>query len=97
MPWTYTTDDNPGGKAKFGWDGDQITVCDEQSDGYGVRARVMNSQGATLMMLQDPNSTDGCYTGSRNITDGIGVRVEVCLYKGGIYTYFCRISDWGVS
>lgn len=97
IPYTYTNDDNPGGKATFLWDGDGLVVCDEQTDGYGVIATLYNSSGKVLKSVRDAGHDSTCYRNSDDIADGTGVRLTVCLYKGGIYNYFCRTSAWGVS
>ncbi|MFI1094132.1 hypothetical protein [Streptomyces sp. NPDC020917] len=97
IPYTETTDGNPGGSAEFKWNGDILVACDNQADGYGVRATLYNSAGTALKHVDDPQSDNTCIANSANITDGIGVRLTVCLYKGGIYTYWCRTSAWGVS
>jgi hypothetical protein len=97
IPRTVTTDGNPGGSAEFKWNGDILVACDNQADGYGVRATLYNSAGSVLKHVDDPQSDGTCIANYANITDGIGVRLTVCLYKGGIYTYYCRTSAWGVS
>lgn len=97
IPYTYTIDDNPGGKATFLWNGDNLVVCDDQTDGYGVQATLYNSSGRVLKKEYDAGHDSTCYKNTDDIADGIGVRLTVCLYKEGIYNYFCRTSVWGVS
>ncbi len=97
IPWTYTTDDNAGGKAEFAWDGNTLTVCDEQADGHAVVATLYEvATNDVVGVVEDPNSTDGCYSISQYPTNGTTVYIDVCLEKGGVES-FCRASAWGVA
>ncbi len=97
--WTYTTDDNPGGSAQFTAYGDVLTVCDDQADGYGAWAELFNSSNGFEEEVIDSDGAGSCKSvaNSSSVPEGIGVRLEVCLYKDGLYNYYCRYSTWGVS
>jgi hypothetical protein len=91
IPTTYTTDDNPGGEATFQTPG-QLWACDDQADGYGVIAYIFLADGNVQGPVKDSNSTDGCKSFDTSIVPGAEVHLQVCLYKGGVYTYYCRTS-----
>lgn len=97
IPRTVTTDGNPGGSAEFKSYGDILVACDNQSDGYGTRATLYNSAGTVLKTATAYDNDPSCVGNYADLPEGLGVRLTVCLYKGGIYTYFCRTSAWGVS
>ncbi|MFI6095775.1 hypothetical protein ACIA8G_09495 [Lentzea sp. NPDC051213] len=93
IPWTYTTDDNPGGKAKFTAHGDRVTVCDEQADGWGVVAKIRRaSNNEVFFEINDSNASDGCKEKTKNIPDGVDVELHVCLYKDG-QVWFCETKS----
>jgi hypothetical protein len=92
IPWIYTTDDNPGGKAKFTAHGDRVTVCDEQADGWGVIARIRRaSNNDVFFEIRDSNASDGCKEKTENLPDGVDVELQVCLYRDGEVT-FCKVG-----
>jgi len=86
--WYYTTDSNPGGKARWIDSGDYIEICDVEADGWGAIAFLSrNSDGLELMsgFTQAGNGT--CTTVSKNISETVELELMVCLHKNAGTTY----------
>jgi hypothetical protein len=96
----FTSDTDPGGQAEWHEATDQLTVCDRQADGYGVRAWIYrptppgdSGNGTVLMAQEDSNSSDGCKSTSRDISESGLTSIKICLYhteNGSRVYHFCR-------
>ncbi len=78
-----------------GWaeNGDTLTVCDGEADGWGTRGYIYvpnqpnPANGTVLIKGNDPNSSDGCYSYSENISETTALSIKVCLYHGATVSY----------
>jgi hypothetical protein len=94
--WTKTTDAAPGGEAKFTNNGDIITVCDVESDGWGVYVAVKSLSGKYWGYATDGGNDGRCQVKSfSKIPEGEKVRFEICLSKTNSYAEYCRYSPVG--
>ncbi|MEU9485957.1 hypothetical protein AB0D83_20215 [Streptomyces decoyicus] len=90
----YTGDAAPGGRAKFTSDGDVLTVCDLEADGWAVTAGIGPDAGSATYTLKR-GGTGNCATakasdgGSHDLKEGKGYLLKVCLYQGSTVNY-CR-------
>lgn len=92
--WVYTA--SPAeyhGYASWTEDGDTLTVCDKNADGWGTRGYIYvpnqpnPANGTVLIKGNDPNATDGCYSYSENISETTALSIKVCLYSGALVGY----------
>ncbi|MFG2894894.1 hypothetical protein [Streptomyces sp. NPDC048248] len=90
----YTNDAAPGGRAKFTSNGDVLTVCDLEADGWAVTAGIGPNEWSATYTLKR-GGTGNCATakasdgGSHNLKEGKGYTLKVCLYQGSTVNY-CR-------
>jgi hypothetical protein len=67
-------------------DGAALRVCDNQADGWGVRATVHDATGGgdALLTGTDPAYADGCgtFTAPAGTAASGSATVQVCLYQG---------------
>jgi hypothetical protein len=105
ISWVKTTDGSPGGKANFNNNGDKITVCDVESDGWAVRVRIY-ANFVNGNEVKDLSHDGNCVSKSfSSIPEGKGVRFEICLTKHmtpigqKAYTLakYCKYSPWGYA
>lgn len=83
------------GSAKWTENGDLLTVCDREADGYGVRGYIYRpyaedyGNGTVLVKANDPSFGSGCTAVSTNISEVIPIAIKVCMYKGD-WVGYCR-------
>ncbi|MCG8925035.1 hypothetical protein [Lentzea sp. CC55] len=81
------------GSAYWAENGDTLTVCDNEADGWGTRAYIYvpnqpnPANGTVLIKGNDPKSADGCYAYSENISETTALSIKVCLYSGATVDY----------
>lgn len=83
--WNANTD--YAGSALWTENGDTLSVCDRAADGGGTRGYIFqptdtNGNGTVLIKASDSNSTDGCVSVAKNISETISIGIKVCLYQG---------------
>jgi hypothetical protein len=74
--------------------GDELTVCDDRADGWGVRGYIYRpnpgdpGNGTVLMKVSDPQYDENynCEGVSVNISETISISIKVCNYKGATIT-----------
>lgn len=87
-----TTDDNPGGRAHFEADGDDLRVCDQDSDGLRAVAKLGSNP-----WVAETRGAGHCSDFGYDLVEGAGIKLEICLQKGSSGArQFCR-SAWGIS
>ncbi|MEO6087522.1 MAG: hypothetical protein ABIQ18_30870 [Umezawaea sp.] len=83
---------NLSGHATWVENGDTLTVCDEFGDNMGVRGYIYRpnagdpANGTVLLKGDDPSTTDGCASYSKNIDESIVISIKVCNYQGASIT-----------
>lgn len=96
IPWTYTTDANPGGAAQYYAIQKKLEVCDQQADGYGAEVILINNNTNTIIKdLIESSGSGTCKTYTTSVASGTSVHFDVCLEQGGDGGYFCRVSANG--
>jgi hypothetical protein len=96
--WTYTGDAAPGGKAKFTNNGDSVTVCDVESDGWAANVQLWYDRYVFEGSVQDGGNDGVCATKSfSGLPEGIEVQFVVCLHKAGVADQYCRWSSYGMT
>jgi len=82
----YVLDDS--GYAYWIENGDTLTVCDREPDGWGVRGYIYvpdapgSADGAVMIKASDPKYDTDCYSASVNVDESIRLSIKVCNYKG---------------
>jgi hypothetical protein len=103
-PWTYTTDNSSASGAKFWTDPggnatkEKLSVCDNQSNGLGVRAQV-TWVGVVMIgapTLQDSLDNGNCVSAEYDMfPEGVPVQLEVCHFYGHVYNTGDALFDCG--
>lgn len=83
----------------FTANGDKLTVCDIEADGYAALAYIETTNNTLRYQLQaggvDTCKTrDASYGGVYDLPEGNTWWITVCLVKGG-YTSYCHFSQYG--
>ncbi|MFI1436669.1 hypothetical protein [Streptomyces lydicus] len=90
----YTGDAAPGGRAQFTADGDILTICDVEADGWAVTAGIGPDEWSATYTLKS-GGTGNCKTarasdgGSHDLKEGKSYTLKICLYQGSTVDY-CR-------
>lgn len=100
IPWTYTTDGNPGGAAQYYAIQKKLEVCDQEADGYGAEVILINNN--TNKVVKDLTESAGsgtCKTYTTSLPSGTSVHFDICLEQGGGggAIEFCRVSANGTT
>jgi hypothetical protein len=86
-----------GAAATFHQDGDQLRLCDVNSDGYRALADVQTAAGEHLYRLTDSYNDDQCTTVSaadgHNLAEGRSYRLRVCVSTAGESPSYCKTYD----
>lgn len=86
-----------GAAATFREQGDQLRVCDVNSDGYRALVDVQTAAGAHVYRVTDSYNDNKCTTVSaadgHNIAENRSYRLRVCLIKTGQSPSYCKTSD----
>jgi hypothetical protein len=86
--YAWNPDTDYAGSAYWTENGDTLEVCDLDADGAGVRGYIYqpnagdHGNGTVLIKASDGNSTDGCVSVAKNISETITIAIKVCLYQG---------------
>ncbi|GGS90482.1 hypothetical protein GCM10010206_61570 [Streptomyces cinerochromogenes] len=72
------------GAGKFESNGDLVSVCDGDADGFGVSAWLVDSEGYELAPPVHVGGKGDCATRTRNLREGTAVKLLVCLTKGSV-------------
>jgi hypothetical protein len=95
----HTDDGDPGGRVKFETDGDVVTLCDIEADGWGVYLNVRD-QTQNIFKYQYTIGGDGnCQTfraslgGAYDLRENSVITFKICLRKDGDDSY-CDTSNW---
>lgn len=76
------------GAASWTENGDTLRICDNDPDGWGVRAYVYRPNaadpwnGTVLIKGNDPKFDNDCTAVSEDVDEYIRLSIKVCLYKG---------------
>jgi hypothetical protein len=84
------------GAGKFESDGDLVTVCDADADGFGVSATLVDSESNSLAPIVHVGGNGKCVTRTRNLREGTAVKLLVCLTKGS-HGEPCKTSGLGAA
>ncbi|MFI7300870.1 hypothetical protein [Streptomyces sp. NPDC050121] len=84
------------GAGYFESNGDLVTVCDGDADGFGVSGWLVDSEGYTLAPEVHVGGKGDCATRTRNLREGTAVKLLVCLTKGS-RGYPCKTSGLGAA
>jgi hypothetical protein len=87
-----------GGWAGWTENGDTLTVCDLDSDGYGVRGYIYTpnsssdtGNGTVLIKGNDASNDGSCATFAKNLSETSHISIKVCEYAGDVVTA-CRYT-----
>jgi len=76
------------GHANWIENGDRLEVCDDNPDGYGVRAYIYRpnsgdpGNGTVLIKASDPKYDYECASASKDISETITIYIKICRYAG---------------
>ncbi|XVQ15044.1 hypothetical protein ACQP1W_21690 [Spirillospora sp. CA-255316] len=91
IDWTYTTDSNPGGSARFVYDGGyKFQVCDRTLDGLRAEATLYQYRGTKWEYVDRVADTT---TNGECVVDTVG---SSALKGTSVFFRICRVrsSDW---
>jgi hypothetical protein len=81
--------DHALGHANWIENGDRLEVCDDNPDGYGVRAYIYRpnpggdtGNGTVLIKASDPKYDYECASASKDIDETISIYIKICRYAG---------------
>jgi hypothetical protein len=94
--WIKTLDGAPGGEAKFVANGDKLTVCDIEADGWAAQATLYGYGLGQLYVTALSNGSCVTKAFSTQVPEGLMVYIRVCLVKTGSAGY-CRTSNTSTS
>ena len=90
--------DGYGGYAYWTENGDKVTACDTESEGWGVRAYIYTpyagdpENGTVLIKVNAPSAASGCASSSVNISETANISLKVCEYAGSWVGYCNYLS-----
>jgi hypothetical protein len=87
LVYAWNSNTYKAGSALWTENGDTLFVCDRAADGAGTRGYIFQptdnqGNGTVLIKASDSNSTDGCVSAAKNISETIAIAIKVCLYQG---------------
>ncbi|MCX4827038.1 hypothetical protein OG883_46225 [Streptomyces sp. NBC_01142] len=97
--WWYSSGPHgSGAAATFREQGDQLRVCDVNSDGYRALVDVQTAAGAHVYRVTDSYNDNRCTTvsaadGRHNIAEKRSYRLRVCVINTGQRPSYCKTSD----
>ncbi|MCX5181157.1 hypothetical protein [Streptomyces sp. NBC_00268] len=96
LPWPSRPEVGFNGAGEFESNGDLVTVCDGDADGFGVSAWLVDSEGYSLAPSVHVGGKGKCVTRTRNLREGTAVKLLVCLTKGS-HGEPCKTSRLGAA
>lgn len=98
----YTDDADPGGKLSFESNGDIMTVCDVDADGWSAVGYVINPNGSTRYGIRarqngNCNQRTAADGGRFNLSEGTRYEFRICLDHNGSGPgddRYCDIASW---
>ncbi|MEU9761932.1 hypothetical protein AB0D98_19725 [Streptomyces sp. NPDC047987] len=86
-----------GAAASFRAEGDQLKVCDVNSDSYRALVDVQTAAGAHVYRVTDSYNDNKCTTvseasGRYNLVEKRSYRLRVCVIKAGQSPSYCKTS-----
>jgi hypothetical protein len=92
-PKTMSTNDgDPGGRVQFVVNGDTVTLCDIEEDGWAVGLTVNDHLGVAYSLSVGGNGR--CVGRSTNLHEGVYVTFTIFLHKTGHPKSYPDYSDW---
>jgi hypothetical protein len=95
----HTDDKDPGGRVCFKPNGDWVTLCDIEPDGWAVYTEVtdlVTSEGYGMTVggnnnCHDKGASDG---GVYNLGEHHDIKFRICLYSDDSDNSYCDTSVW---
>ncbi|EIV92240.1 hypothetical protein [Frankia sp. QA3] len=96
----HTNDGDPGGRVTFQPDGDVVTLCDIESDGWAVYLKVTDKTAGKDEYHYTIGGNGNCQTFRKSLgepydlDEGHVIHFKICLDKDGRDPSYCDTSDW---